>query len=255
MTPPPLVMAYHGLGEVPHAQDPSGLMVPVDSFRRQVGRLRRRGYTFVRQADLAARIASGESAAGLCSLTFDDAPEDNATTLLEVLDELEVPATVFACPGLLGEPWPFMDPSTGIRLCDAEQLRTIAVHPRTEVGSHTREHTQLDAFGAEAAFEEMVVSKRDLEAMLDVEVLSFAYPACGYPPDGPEAARRAGYTSAVTCGPRGGRELLFEMARASPSPPDGPLTFELKSRGAFFAARDMPPVRLARRVLRPLRWR
>ena len=56
-------------------------------------------------------------AAGLCSLTFDDAPQDNATTLLELLEELDVPATVFACPGLLGEPWPFIDPATGIRLC------------------------------------------------------------------------------------------------------------------------------------------
>lgn len=255
MTPPPLVVAYHGLGEVPYALDPSGLMVPVGSFRRQVRRLRQRGYTFVKQAELAARIASGAPAAGLCSLTFDDAPDDNATVLLEVLDELEVPATVFACPGLVGQPWPFVDASTGIRMCDEAQLRLIAAHPRVEIGSHTREHTQLDAFGAKAAQEEMEASKRDLEQMLDAEVVSFAYPACGYSADAPEAARRAGYTSAVTCGPRGGRELLYEMARASPSPRDGVLTFELKSRGAFFAARELPPVRLARRLLRPLRWR
>ncbi len=86
-------------------------------------------------------------------------------------------------------------------------------------------------------------------------MVSFAYPACGYSAEAPEAARRAGYTSAVTCGPRGGRELLYEMARASPAPPDGRVTFELKSRGVFFAARNLAPVRLARRILRPLRWR
>jgi peptidoglycan/xylan/chitin deacetylase (PgdA/CDA1 family) len=255
VTPPPLVVAYHGLGEVPHALDPSGLMVPVDSFRRQVRRLRRRGYRFVRQAELAQAFATGAPTQGLCSLTFDDAPQDNATVLLELLDELEVPATVYACPGLLGEPWPFIDPQTGIRLCDEGELRRVAAHPRIEIGSHTRRHTELDAFGLEAAREELVESKRDLEALLDVSVQSFAYPSCGYSPDCPQAAREAGYTSAVTCGPRGARDLPFEMARASPSPPDGPLTFELKSRGVFFAARDLPPVRLARRALRPLRWR
>ena len=255
MRPPPLVVAYHGLGEVPYALDPSGLMVPVASFRRQVTRLRTRGYRFVTQARLAAAIAAGEPAQGLCSLTFDDAPEDNATTLLGLLDELALPATVFACPGLLGEPWPDIDSRTGIRLCDQDQLRRIAAHPNVEVGSHTRRHIALDSAGFDAALEEMKASKRDLEHLLDVDVVSFAYPRCGYSAEAAAAAPQAGYTSAVTCGPQGGRELLFEMQRASPSPKDGPITFELKSRGIFFAARDLPPVRLARRLLRPLRWR
>jgi len=230
-------------------------MVSVAAFRCQIARLRKRGYRFVPQARLAAAIAAGEPVDGLCSLTFDDAPEDNATTLLALLDELALPATVYACPGLLGEPWPFIDPKTGIRLCDQDQLRRIAAHPNVEVGSHTRRHTALDDFGAEAALEEMESSKRDLERLLDVEVVSFAYPSCGYSAEAAAAAPRSGYTSAVTCGPRGGRDLLFEMSRASPSPQDGPLTFELKSRGAFFAARELPPVRFARRLLRPLRWR
>jgi len=255
MTPPPLVVAYHGLGQVPHALDPSGLMVPEESFRRQVRRLRRRGYRFVTQSELARRLAAGEPVDGLCSLTFDDAPQDNATVLLALLDELEVPATVYACPGLLGQPWPFIDPRTQIRLCDEAELRRVAAHPRVEIGSHTRHHTELDAFGLDAAREELVESRRELEELLDIEVRSFAYPSCGYSADCPQAAREAGYTSAVTCGPRGARNLPYEMARASPSPPDGPLTFELKSRGLFFGARDLPPVRLARRALRPLRWR
>ncbi|MGI8846115.1 MAG: polysaccharide deacetylase family protein [Thermoleophilaceae bacterium] len=252
---PPLVIAYHGLGEVPFVLDPSGLMVPVVAFRRQVRRLRKRGYRFVPQSELARRLAAGDSVDDLCSLTFDDAPQDNATTLLAVLDELELPATVYACPELLGKPWPFIDARTGIRLCDEAQLRTVADHPRVEIGSHTRHHTELDASGPKAAREEMVESKRDLEALLGIEVLSFAYPACGYSADCPAAAAATGYTSAVTCGPRGTSTEPFEMARASPAPSDGPLTFELKTRGKFFAVRDQAAVRLARRALRPMRWR
>lgn len=252
--PPPIVVAYHGLGTVPYRLDVNGLMVPVDSFRRQVRRLRRRGYTFVHQAELARRMAVGD-AEGLCSLTFDDGPLDNATVLPGLLEELDVPATLFVCPGLLGQPWPFVDPEAGLRLCTAAELREVAANPRVEIGSHTREHTELDAFGADAALEEMVASKRDLEELLDVEVVSFAYPSCGYSAGCVESVPRAGYTSAVTCGSRGGRYGLYAMARASPAPPDGRLVFELKTRGHFFPAREFPPVRLLRRLARPLRWR
>jgi len=247
-------VAYHGLGTLPYRLDQHGLMVPVASFRRQVRRLRRRGYRFVTQAELARRMAVGD-AEGLCSLTFDDGPLDNTTVLPGLLEELDVPATLFVCPGLLGEPWPFVAADAKIRLCDADELRDLATNPRIEIGSHTRRHTELDAFGAEAALEEMVASKRDLEQLVDAEVVSFAYPSCGYSTGCVEAVPRAGYTSAVTCGGLGGRYGLYAMARASPAPPDGRTVFELKTRGHFFPARDLPPVRLVRRVARPLRWR
>ena len=250
----PLVLAYHGLADVPHALDPDGLMVPPASFRRQIARLRRRGYSFVTQSEFARRLAAGEPLEDLCSLTFDDAPEDNATTLQPLLEELDLRATVFVCPGLLGERYPFVEESTGIRFCTLDQVRRLAADPRVEIGSHTRRHTALGEAGEEEALEEMTASREELEGLLDGEVRSFAYPCCEYSPACPPAAERAGYTSAVTCGPRGGL-TPFELRRDSPSPPDGPLAFEIKSRGLFFTLRDMPPVRVARWALRPLRYR
>lgn len=250
----PLVLAYHGLAELPHRLDPDGLMVPPASFRRHVGRLRRRGYGFVTQSELARRLVAGESLAGTCSLTFDDAPQDNATTLAALLDELDLCATVYACPGLLGEPYPFVAAETGIRFCTAEELLELARNPRVEIGSHTRRHSPLGQASEDEAYAELRASRSELERLLGVEVRSFAYPCCEYSAACPGAAERAGYASAVTCGPRGSDEP-FELRRASPSPADGPLAFELKSRGLFFAARDLAPVRLARWALRPLRYR
>lgn len=254
MTLPALVLAYHGLAEVPHRLDPDGLMVPPAKFRRHVARLRRRGYDFVLQAELARALAAGEDTAGLCSLTFDDAPENNATTLAALLSELDVCATVYACPGLLGEPYPFTAPEAGIRICTEEELLRLAESPRVEIGSHTRLHTELGEAGSEDAYVEMRESRKELELLLGKDVRSFAYPCCTYSPACPAAAQRAGYTSAVTCGPRGGL-LAFELQRASPTPTDGPISFELKSRGLFFKVRELGPARLARWALRPLRYR
>jgi peptidoglycan/xylan/chitin deacetylase (PgdA/CDA1 family) len=254
MTQSALVLAYHGLGEVPRGQDPDGLMVPPSSFRRQVVILRRRGYEFVPQSEFARRLeATGGPPPATASLTFDDGPEDNATLLPGLLAELGVPATLFVNAGLLGEPYRWVAPETGIRVMSEAQLLEVAGHPLIEIGSHTSRHTVLADADDATAYAELAGSKRELEGLLGVEVHSFAYPDCDYSPSCPGAAERAGYTSAVTCDGRGSWDP-FELRRESPSPGDGRLVFELKARGQFHRVRGMPPVRLARRVTRRLRY-
>ena len=250
----PLILAYHGLGEVPRRLDPDGLVLAPDKLRRHVALLRGRGYGFVKQAEFARRLVSGESLEYTCSLTFDDGTEDNLTLLGPLLDELAVPATVYACPGLLGQPYPFVAAEVGVRFMTARELRELAGDPRVEIGSHTREHVDLGAAGAEEAHTELVASRAELEQLLGREVVSFAYPNCSYSPPCPAAAERAGYTSAVTCGARGAL-LPFELRRASPNPREGRLVFELRARGGFHRLRELPPVRVARTLLRPLRHR
>jgi peptidoglycan/xylan/chitin deacetylase (PgdA/CDA1 family) len=242
------------LAELPHRLDPDGLMVPPDSFRRQVARLRRRGYGFVSQTEFARRLVRGQPLDDTCSLTFDDAPGDNATTLVALLEELDLCATVYVCPDLLGEPYPFVAAEAKVRICTLDEIRRLCANPRIEIGSHTRRHTALGQAGLKEAYEEMLASREELERMLEVEVRSFAYPCCEYSAACPAAAERAGYSSAVTCGPRGGLSA-FELERASPSPGDGPIVFELKARGAFFTVRDLPPTRVARWALRRVRYR
>jgi peptidoglycan/xylan/chitin deacetylase (PgdA/CDA1 family) len=247
------VLAYHGLGEVPRERDPHGLMVHPARFRSHVRILRRRGYEFVTQREFARRLREhGGPPSGTVSLTFDDGPEDNATLLPRLLDELAVPATLFVNVGLLGEPYRWLAPETGVRVMDERQLRAVAAHPLVEIGSHTSFHTILEYADEPTALAQMQSSKRELEGLLELEVLSFAYPDCLYSPACPGAARRAGYTSAVTCGGRGGW-APFELRRESPAPADGRLAFELKSRGLFHSIRELPPVRLARLLRRGLR--
>jgi peptidoglycan/xylan/chitin deacetylase (PgdA/CDA1 family) len=254
MTQSALVLAYHGLGELPRGQDPDGMMVPPASFRRHVGILRRRGYELVTMSEFARRLRdAGGPPPATAALTFDDGPEDNATRLPGLLEQLGVPATLFVNTGLLGEPYRFVAPETGILVMSERQLVDLARHPLIEIGSHTSRHTVLAEADEGTAYAEMEGSRIELEELLGVEVLSFAYPDCHYSPACPAAAARAGYTSAVTCDGRGGWDP-FELRRESPSPGDGRLAFELKARGQFHRVRALPPVRLARRATRRLRY-
>lgn len=251
---PALVLGYHSLGSLPREQDPANLMVGPDRFRRQLAALRRRGYAFIPLLDFVGRIEDGAAPDGICAVTFDDGGLDNLTVLMPILEEMRVPATVFACPGLLGEPHPYLAEEAGVRLMDAHELRRLAASPFVEVGSHTSRHTELATADAGTAYALMSESRRDLEELLDHEILSFAYPNCTYSADCPGAAARAGYRVAVTCGLRGGW-TPYELRREAIDGLDRGLTYELKVRGAWRALYDSAAGRALRGAIRPIRHR
>ena len=251
MRRPPVILGYHGIADVDPRHDPSRLFVGPDALRRQVGRLRSRGYRFLSMAAFADALAAGADLAATCALTFDDGAHDDLPSLLA---ELGVPGTVYVCPDLFGEPYPWCDPAAGIRLMTEEEVVELARHPLVEIGSHTLAHAVLGAATYEQAYREMADCKQRLEALLGEAVPSFCYPGCLYSPACPEAARKAGYTSAVTCGARGSWDP-FQLKRETLHTPDGQVTFALKSRGLFYGIRETPPARLARWATRPYRHR
>ncbi len=228
-------------------------MVDPARFRGQLLTLRRRGYRFVPLGELAREMAPGcAPGRGMCALTFDDGTVDNLEVLAPLLTELDAPATVFACPGLLGASHFSMPAAAGVRLMNARELHELASSPLIDIGSHTNEHIDLSRATAAEAHSEMVSSKQALEQLLQSSVESFAYPKCDYSPACPEAARQAGYAVAVTCGGRGGWHH-FELARESIDSLDRRVGFALKSRKLFFPLRESLPGRLARAAMRPLR--
>jgi peptidoglycan/xylan/chitin deacetylase (PgdA/CDA1 family) len=248
---PPLVLGYHGIADVDPRHDPVRLFVSPDRLRGQIERLRSRGYRFVTASDFAARLSNRAELRATCALTFDDGVEDS---LPAVLEALQVPGTIYVCPGLTGKAYPWASEECGIRLMSAERVGELARSPLIEIGSHTNEHTVLEDAGFEDAYEEMTSSKSALEEMIGAPVLSFAYPRCRYSDACPGAARKAGYTNAVTCGPRGSWDP-HELRRETIHTPDGRVTFALKARGAYYGLKGLPPARLARWVTRPIRHR
>jgi len=251
---PPVILAYHGIADVEPRHDPVRLFVSPRRLRRHIALLRRRGYTFVTTAEFTERLRAGDDLRKTCALTFDDGTEDHFTELRPILEELEVPGTVYVCPHLFGARYPWCDPAANIRLMNREEVVELARSTFVEVGSHTLGHTVLADATAEEAYREMASCKEVLEELLNVEVPSFCYPRCVYSPACPDAARRTGYTSAVTCGPRGSWDS-FELRRESLHTPDGAVAFAFKSRGLYYGLRDLLPIRAARWATRPYRHR
>jgi peptidoglycan/xylan/chitin deacetylase (PgdA/CDA1 family) len=221
---------------------------PVE-LRKQVERLQEREYEFVTMTEFGRRLVESRPLHGVCALTFDDGSLDNGTLLPSLLRALGVPATLYVCPGLLGEPHPWVRPEAGLRLMNLNELRAVAELPLIEIGSHTNGHCDMEAItDPSEAYGELRASKLMLEEMLDRPVPSFAYPYGRYSPVCPEAADRAGYLTAVTCGIRGDWSP-HQLQRELIAPGDLGLRFELKIRGLFRALVSSPPARLRRRVL------
>jgi len=254
VAPPPLILAYHGISAVDPRHDPSRLFVPPERFRHQVERVVARGYELVQMAEFARRLSAGESLERTCVLTFDDGPQDNYEQLHPILRALGAPATIYLCPGLLGARYPWVDPAAGIRMMTANHVRELSSDPLIEIGSHTVEHSNLGDASFDEALAEMTASKRAVEDLVQAPTVSFAYPRCMYSAACPSAAERAGYTSAVTCGGRGGWSA-FELRRELIHTPDGALTFAFKELGLYHRARELAPLRLGRWITRPYRHR
>ncbi len=247
---PPLVLLYHALGDpLERRQDSANLMLDVDRFRDQLGKLRRRGYEFLKLTDWVAGIEDGRGPEGCCALTFDDGSSDMHSILPGLLEEFDARATIFVCPGLLGKPHFAITADAGVRLVTEEELLELAANDRVELGSHTNTHTCLDDATAEEAYAVMHDSRVALEQLIGQPVTSFAYPRCGYSPACTAAAERAGYRVAATCAPAGG-VLPFELSRESITSLDGSFAFELKSRLLWEPLYASWPGQLASRIAR-----
>lgn len=244
---PPVILGYHGIGSVPLSHDPIELYVQPEDLAAQVRILQGRGYEFVTMSRLAELLREdGPPPDGVAALTFDDGTQDHAVVVPAVLEELDVPGTVFVCPGLSEEPYPWAAPETGIRFMSKEELMKLSANPLIEIGAHTNRHTELHEADAQMALAEMKACKATLEAMLGVEVLSFCYPRCHYSAAAAASAPLAGFTSAVTCGLRGSWKR-FELKREVMHSRDGRLVVGMKLRGRFAGLGKSLAAKLVRR--------
>jgi peptidoglycan/xylan/chitin deacetylase (PgdA/CDA1 family) len=241
-----LIIGYHGIGAMSRRHDPIDLYVRPELVRVQVRRLLRRGYEFVSMREFAARLREeGGPPRGLAALTFDDGTIDHLTVLPQVLEDLGVPGTVFVCPGLAGQTYPWAAPEAGVRFMTEDEIRELDEHPLIELGAHTNEHYELDEADAETALEQMAASKETLESLIGHEVLSFCYPRCHYSAAARDVAPVIGFTSAVTCGFRGSWDP-YELQREVMHGRDGALISALKMRGLYLRLGSRLPGKVVR---------
>jgi peptidoglycan/xylan/chitin deacetylase (PgdA/CDA1 family) len=174
---------------------------------------------------------------GVC-VTFDDGYEDFLANAAPILEQSDVPATLFIVPGNLGDrpQWNMRpgDAAANERLMDRAQIDWLLKHRRIQVGSHTLMHANLMTLDVPNLRKELQESRIALEDTFrtPVDAVAFPYGACDA--DVLDAAESAGYSLACTLEPR-----LY-------SPPDGlrvgrfamepdawPIEFYLTCAGAY----------------------
>lgn len=246
----PLVLAYHGVAQVPFEADRHRLFVSPRQVARDLELLRRWGYQITTFSEVARRVAeAGPGGTGrVAALTFDDGLADNATELLPLLRAHRATATVFVVSGWLGARHPDA-PAPFDRVLRADQVRQLHSHG-IEIGAHGRRHLHLvETPDAELATE-LRGSRDDLEALLEAPVRALAYPYGEADDRVRTAAGAAGFTSACRTSGEGSWASPLDLPRQSMGNGASIVGLRLKRIDRYELAMRPRPMRWARRVSR-----
>lgn len=111
-------LVYHRVVETPPPVGSfapyAGLAVSAAQFRAQLQYVRSR-YRCLHLSDLVTRLREGTLEPGSIAITFDDGYRDNLTVALPLLEEFDIPATVFVSTGLVED-------GTGLWWYDLQRL-------------------------------------------------------------------------------------------------------------------------------------
>ena len=192
------ILMYHQIDEPPpRGTALRGLVVAPTSFAWQMRMLRLLGYRGLSMRDLEPYL-SGERQGKVVGITFDDGYQNNVLNALPILVKNRFTATCYGVSNMFGghNTWdrglvaekPLMTTSDWCTWRDAGM----------DIGSHTQTHARLTELPENAARQQIVESKRELEKALGCEVRHFCYPYGEYRSEHVEMVREAGYASATT---------------------------------------------------------
>jgi peptidoglycan/xylan/chitin deacetylase (PgdA/CDA1 family) len=214
-------LMYHRVAEV-RSGDRRELVVSPIAFEKQVRWLRRNGYTTLLASEYQALRAVGAPMPELAiMLTFDDGYADLAQYALPTLKEHGFSATVFVVTGELGgiNSWDAVEGWASLPLMSAEEIRSWADRG-IEFGAHGRTHRNLTGVCGNALPSESQGSARELEAVVNRRITSFAYPYGAYDPI-VRADVASTFEVAFTCdeglNDRGTDPLLLRRTMVQPS--------------------------------------
>ena len=190
MTPAPqgvLVLEYHHVSD--DVEDEGwAYTVPVAEFKEQLDYLQAQGYTTISMQDFVrAKKGKQELPDKPVILTFDDGYEDNYTTLLPLLEERGMKATVYMVTNSIGRKG----------YLSWNQLRDMQ-NRGIELGSHTANHQPLTSLERDKQAEEMKLSKLLMEWNGLKTIFTFSYPNGAYDEGMPELLKENEYLTAVT---------------------------------------------------------
>ncbi len=224
------VLVYHTICE-PREALPSNIDVSEALFDLHLRWLGRRRDRVVALREMITESRSGDRFA----ITFDDGYADNLTVALPLLEKYELPMTLFAVAGFIGNKGYLTE----------SELRTMADHPLVTIGSHAMTHRHLSRMADADAMAELGDSKRLLEKITgkEVDLLAYPYGDCGVSTE--KLAEKCGYKAAWTIW--NGTNTPFSRWRIPLGRNDGMARFVAKVSPAYFPIKKLlrPPEVLA----------
>ena len=179
----PRVLMFHAVSDdVKTDTAPNNTLRP-DTLRLLIQDLLASGYTF---QTLHEAFETPNNKKRVVVLTFDDGYVDNYTTLLPILREFQVKATVF-----------ITDIRTEEYLSDA-QIMEMHASGLIEFGGHTQNHVNLAACEDATARQEIEKNYDSIKRLLGYSPTSFAYPFGKYTTRDRDLLEEIGYRFAVT---------------------------------------------------------
>lgn len=187
-----------------------------DVFDQQINLLYQWGYKTISIQMLVQAITQGtELPPKPVILTFDDGSETVYERALPVMQRYNFIGIAYIVYNYIGI----------THYMSVEQIRALYA-AGWEVGSHGLSHTDLTA-RPDRQKDEIVESRRQLEARLEIPILSFAYPFGAYNSDSLHYVHEAGYLAAMGLGNQSlqGNKNLFYLYRQAISGTEDLKTF------------------------------
>ena len=179
-----IVLCYHAMSE-----GATGFYdVPAEDFAEQLAMLSERGYESVLPSQIADYLeGKGDLPENAVCFTFDDNPESILTVSKPLMDQ----------HGYTGAAFLITDAMGGARNLSWEQVRELEA-AGWEIGSHSQTHERPTRLDIEAWIAELETSKAAIEAEIEGECVSLAYPYGLYDQSVVESTRGAGYRVAFS---------------------------------------------------------
>lgn len=209
------ILLYH---HVAILQNENIYYVLPDAFERQMNLLHEWGYTTISVELMVRAIKEGaELPPKPIILTFDDGSETIYTYALPIMQKYNFTGTVYLVYNYVG----------ARNYLNPDQIRGLYASG-WEIGSHSLSHTDLTE-RSDRQMDEIVESRRKLQSLLGVPVLSFSYPFGAYDENSVYYAYYAGYIAALGLGNESlqGNKNLFYLYRQAVKGSDDLKTFAL----------------------------
>jgi peptidoglycan/xylan/chitin deacetylase (PgdA/CDA1 family) len=210
------ILLYHHIGF--SLQGDSVYYVSPDAFDKQMNLLYQWGYRTISVQLLAKAIKEGaELPPKPILLTFDDGSETIYEKALPVMQRYGFTGISYIVYYYIGTR----------NYMNGDQIRVLYA-AGWEIGSHSLSHKDL-TLNPSRQMDEIVESRRRLESLLGIPVLSFAYPFGAYDTDSLHYAHQAGYLAAMGLGNESlqSTKNLFYLYRQAVKGTDDLKTFAL----------------------------